>query len=57
MLKKISSGAIEGHFEGKASREFLKVTSLLHYKSPSHRALAIQKKLVYLGFQCLDLPP
>jgi len=25
--------------------------------APAHRALATQKKLAYLGFQCLDHPP
>jgi len=25
--------------------------------APAHRALAAQKKLAYLGFQCLDHPP
>ena len=25
--------------------------------APAHWALAIQKKLAYLGFQCLDHPP
>jgi len=25
--------------------------------APAHRALAIRKKLAYLGFQCLDHPP
>jgi len=25
--------------------------------APAHRALAIQEKLAYLGFQCLDHPP
>jgi len=25
--------------------------------TPAHRALGIQKKLAYLGFQCLDHPP
>ena len=29
----------------------------LHDKAPAHRALATQKKLAYLGFQCLDHPP
>jgi len=29
----------------------------LHDKAPSHRALATQKKLAHLGFQCLDHPP
>ena len=29
----------------------------MHDNAPSHRALAKQKKLAYLGFQCLDHPP
>jgi len=29
----------------------------LHDNAPAHQALAIQKKLAYLGFQCLDHPP
>jgi len=29
----------------------------LHDNAPTQRALATQKKLVYLGFQCLDHPP
>ena len=29
----------------------------LHDNSPAHRALATQKKLVYLGFHCLGHPP
>jgi len=29
----------------------------LHDDAPAHRALATQKKLAYLGFQCLDHPP
>jgi len=29
----------------------------LHDNSPAHRALATQKKLAYLDFQCLDHPP
>jgi len=29
----------------------------LHDYAPAHRALVIQKKLAYLGFQCLDHPP
>jgi len=28
----------------------------LHDNAPAHRALATQKKLSYLGFQCLDNP-
>ena len=29
---------------------------LFLYNTPAHRALATQKKLAYLGFQCLDHP-
>jgi len=29
----------------------------LRYNAPAHRILATQKKLVYLGFQCLDHQP
>jgi len=29
----------------------------LHDNAPAHRALATQKKLAYLGLQCLDHPP
>jgi len=29
----------------------------LHDNDPTHRALATQKKLAYLSFQCLDFPP
>jgi len=29
----------------------------LHDNAQGHQALATQKKLVYLGFQCLDHPP
>jgi len=29
----------------------------LHDNAPAHRALATQKKLAYLGFQCLDHSP
>jgi len=28
----------------------------LHDNAPAHRAYATQKKLAYLGFQCLDHP-
>ena len=30
---------------------------MLHENAPAHRELATQKKLTYLGFQCLDHPP
>jgi len=29
----------------------------LHGNAPAHWTLATQKKLAYLGFQCLDHPP
>ena len=29
----------------------------LHDNAPTHRALAIQQKVAYLGFHCLDHPP
>jgi len=29
----------------------------LHDNAPAHQALATQKKLAYLDFQCLDHPP
>ena len=35
---------------GKFAKGFL----FLHDNAPTHRALATQKKLAYLGFQCLD---
>jgi len=40
--------------------KFTKGVLFLHHNAPAHRAhraLATQKKLVYLGFQCLDHPP
>jgi len=36
---------------------FTKAVLVLHNSAPTHWALATQKKLVYLGFQCLDHPP
>jgi len=38
---------------GKATKGVL----FLHDNASAHRALATQKKLAYLGFQCLDHPP
>ena len=55
----ISAGAVEGHFEGKTPRGG-KVTTrvlFLHDSALAHRAHATQKKLAYLGFQCLEHPP
>jgi len=38
---------------GKVTKGIL----FLHDNAPARRALATQKKLAYLGFQCLDHPP
>jgi len=37
--------------------KFSNVVLFLHDNAPAHRALVNQKKLAYLGFQCLDDPP
>ena len=54
---RISDNAIEGHLEWKTPREFHQGDLVLALNVPGHRTLATQKKLVYLGFQCLDYPP
>ena len=41
----------------KRRRKFTKGVLFLHDNAPAHRALATQKKLAYLGFQCLGHPP
>jgi len=41
----------------KRRGNFTKGFLFLHLYAPTHRALATQKKLAYLGFQCLDHPP
>jgi len=38
---------------GKVTKGIL----FLHDNAPAHRALATQKKVAYLSFQCLDHPP
>jgi len=55
----VSAGAIEGHFEGKTPRggKLTKGVLFFHDNAPAHWTLATQKKLAYLGFQCLDHPP
>ena len=40
----------------KRSGKFSKVVLFLHDNAPAHRALPTQKKLSYLGYQCLDHP-
>ena len=41
----------------KCGGKFTKAVLFLHDNAPAHRTLATQKKLAYLGFQCLDHPP
>jgi len=41
----------------KRRGQFTKGVLFFHDNVPAHRALATQKKLAYLGFQCLDHPP
>jgi len=53
----ISAGAIEGLLKEKCCGKFTKGVLFLHDNAPAHRAFATQKKLAYLGFQCLDHPP
>ena len=53
----ISAGTIEGQFEEKTPREDNQGGLVLARQCPGYRALATQKKLAYLGFQCLDHPP
>jgi len=53
----ISAGAIEGHFEGKTPREGHQGGLVLARQCPDSPGTSTQKKLAYLGFQCLDHPP
>ena len=48
---------LENIFEENLRRNFTKVVLFLHDNAPAHRTLATQKKLAYLGFQCLEYPP
>jgi len=41
----------------KRRGKFTNRVLFLHDNAPAHGALATQKKLAYLGFQCLDHPP
>jgi len=41
----------------KHHRKVTKGVLFLQDNAPAHRALATQKKMAYLGFQCLDHPP
>jgi hypothetical protein len=51
---RISVGTTEELFEGKRHGNLTKGVLFLHDNTSTHRALATQKKLAYLGFQCLD---
>ena len=53
----ISVGAIEVLLKEKRLGNVTKGIMFLHDKAASHRALATQKKMAYLGFHCLDNPP
>jgi len=44
-------------FKEKRRGKVTKGVLFLQDNAPAHRALATQKKLAYLGFQCLDHPP
>jgi len=48
---------LKGILKVKGRGRFTKGVLFLHDNVPAHQALAIQKKLVYLGFQCLDHLP
>ena len=41
----------------KRRSKVTKMVLFLHDNAPAHRALATQKKLAYLGYQCLNHPP
>jgi histone-lysine N-methyltransferase SETMAR len=43
--------------KGKLHRRFTIRVLFLQDNAPAHQALATQKKLAYLAFQCLDHPP
>jgi len=44
-------------FKEKRRGKLTKGVLFLHDNAPAHRALATQKKLACLGFQCLDYHP
>jgi histone-lysine N-methyltransferase SETMAR len=43
-------------FKHKDHEKYTKGVLFWHYCAPTNRALALQKKLAYQGFQCLDHP-
>ena len=48
---------LKGILKEKRRRKLTKEVLFLHNNVPAHRPLVTQKKLAYLGFQCLDHPP
>ena len=48
---------LKGFLKEKRRGKVAKGVLFLHGNAPAHRVLATQKKLPYLGFQCLDHPP
>jgi len=48
---------LNGILKEKRRGKIIKVVLFWHDNVPAHRALATQKKLAYLGFECLDHPP
>jgi histone-lysine N-methyltransferase SETMAR len=52
----ISAGATEGRLKEKRRGKVTKGVLFLHDNAPARRALATQKKLVFLGYQCLYHP-
>jgi len=48
---------LKGVLKEKRRGKFTKEDLFLHDNATAHRALATQKKLAYLGFQCLDRLP
>jgi len=47
---------LKGILKEKCRGKFTKVVLVLHDKATAHGALATQKKLAYLGFQCTGNP-
>jgi len=50
-------GQLKGILKKKRRGKVTKGVLFLHDNAPAHRTFASQKKLSYLGFQCLDHPP
>ena len=48
---------LKENFKEKRREKITKWVLFLHDNVPAHWALATQKKLAYLSFQCLDHPP